>query len=249
MINISSLLDEIKASPYREIVIRTPHTGRVTFAGLKQGDQALGPQGQWKEKPGTLIATLEREHNPKPICAPEKGEVSVIHSELEGQFVEAGAPLAVLRHMLTKDEVQSIILKKTLHLFRAPERAKYYFTPEVDKKIRASDAQSVAVRDGMELLIMSRMKREVPLCYTGPDGDLRSLLQDQRQYGCGRAAFGRMPQGPVAGHPGRDHACTDRMDRKGIGPRDSGRANITEATHGQGFTDSRLCRDMERRPA
>ena len=32
MINISALLDEIKASPYREIVIRTPHTGVVTFA-------------------------------------------------------------------------------------------------------------------------------------------------------------------------------------------------------------------------
>ena len=170
MINISSLLDEIKASPYREIVIRTPHTGRVTFAGLTQGDKAVGPQGQWKEKPGTLIATLERERNPKPICAPEKGEVSVVHSDLEGQFVEAGTPLAVLRHMLTKDEVQGIILQKTLHLFRAPERAKYYFTPDVDKKIRAADAQSVAVRDGMELLIMSRMKREVPLSYSGPAG-------------------------------------------------------------------------------
>ena len=170
MINISSLLDEIKASPYREIVIRTPHTGRVTFAGLTQGDKAVGPQGQWKEKPGTLIATLERERNPKPIYASEKGEVSVVHSNLEGQFVEAGTPLAVLRHMLTKDEVQGIILQKTLHLFRAPERAKYYFTPDVDKKIRAADAQSVAVRDGMELLIMSRMKREVPLTYCGPAG-------------------------------------------------------------------------------
>ena len=170
MINISALLDEIKASPYREIVISTPHTGKVTFSDIKQGDKVVGPQGQWKEKPGTLIATLERERNPKPICAPEKGEVSIVHSNLEGQFVEAGTPLAVLRHMLTKDEVQGIILQKTLHLFRAPERAKYYFTPDVDKKIRAADAQSVAVRDGMELLIMSRMKREVPLTYSGPAG-------------------------------------------------------------------------------
>ena len=38
MINISALLDEIKASPYREIVIRTPHTGVVTFADIKEGD-------------------------------------------------------------------------------------------------------------------------------------------------------------------------------------------------------------------
>lgn len=170
MINISALLDEIKAAPYREIVISTPHTGRVTFAGLHQGDMALGPQGLWKEKPGSLVATLERERNPKPICAPEKGEVSHIYTDLEGTFVEAGTPLAVLRHKLTRAEVEHIILQKALHLFLAPERAKYYFTPEVDKKIRAADAQSVAVRDGMEILIMSRMKREVPLNYAGPDG-------------------------------------------------------------------------------
>lgn len=170
MFDISALLDEIKASPYREIIIRTPHTGRVTFAAVKAGETVMGPQGQWKEKPGTHIATLERERNPKPICAPEKGEVSLVHTELEGRFVEAGTPLAVLRHMLTRDEVQRIILQRALYLFRAPERAKYYFTPEADKKIRASDAHSMIVREGMELFIMSRMKREVPLSYTGPDG-------------------------------------------------------------------------------
>ena len=54
-------------------------------------------------------------------------------------FVEAGTPLMVIRHMLTRSEVEHQILKKALYLFRAPERAKYYFTPEVDKKIRAAD--------------------------------------------------------------------------------------------------------------
>ena len=140
------------------------------FQDIKEGDEVLGPQGQWKEKPGTRLATLERERNPKPICSPEKGIVSKIHSQLEGMFVEAGTPLMVIRHMLTRSEVEHQILKKALYLFRAPERAKYYFTPEVDKKIRAADAHSVVVRDGMELLIMSRMKREVPLHYSGPTG-------------------------------------------------------------------------------
>ena len=113
MINISALLDEIKASPYREIVISTPHTGKVTFSGIKQGDKVVGPQGQWKEKPGTLIATLERERNPKAISANEKGEISLLHSELEGTFVEAGTPLAVVRHMLTDINIGS-----TLHTAR-----------------------------------------------------------------------------------------------------------------------------------
>ena len=92
-----------------------------------------------------------------------------MHSELEGCFVEAGTPLAVLRHMLTREEVQRAILQKALHLFRA-RAGQILFHARSGQKIRASDAHSVAVRDGMELLIMSRMKREVPLHYTGPDG-------------------------------------------------------------------------------
>ncbi len=170
MIDISTLLDEIKASPFREIRIFTPHTGTVNFKNLEVGQKVYGQHGQWKEKPGTELASITRERNPKPICAPEKGELCALKRELEGQFVEAGTELATLRHALTREEVQRIILQKALFLFRAPERAKYYFTPEADKKIRASDAHSVAVRDGMELLIMSRMKREVPLNYHGPDG-------------------------------------------------------------------------------
>lgn len=175
MIDISALLDEIKSAPYREIVISAPHSGILTFEKVEPGQMAYGPQGQWKEKPGTKIATLERERNPKPIHAPEKGEISSINTDLEGKFVEAGAPLAVLRHLLTRDEVERIILQKALYLFRAPERAKYYFTPEVDKKIRASDAHSVVVREGMDIMIMSRMKREAPLQYTGPEGVIYAI--------------------------------------------------------------------------
>lgn len=175
MIDISALLEEIKAAPYREIVITAPHSGILTFADLKPGDKVHGPQGQWKEKPGTQVAVLEREHNPKPLHIPENGELSELHTELEGKFVESGTAVACLRHLLTKSEVERIILRKALHLFLAPERAKYYFIPEVDKKIRASDANSVTVRDGMELLIMSRMKREAPLRYSGPEGVIYAI--------------------------------------------------------------------------
>lgn len=175
MIDVPALLEEIKSSPYRDIVIRAPHTGKVTFSGMKAGERVVGPSGQWREKSGTLIAILERERNPKPICAPEKGELTEVFFSLEGTFVEAGTPLALIRHMLTSEEVQALILKRALYLFCAPERAKYYFIPEVDKKIRSSDAHSVSVREGMEIMIMSRMKREVPLHYSGPDGVIYSV--------------------------------------------------------------------------
>ena len=170
MLDVTALLEEIKASPYREIESVTPHTGRVNFTTVQVEAKVTGPHGMWKEKNGTLLATLDRERNPKPIYAPEKGHLRLLHDELEGKFVEAGTPLAVIRHFLTREEVQSAILKKTLHLFNAPERAKYYFVPEVDKKVRASGSQAVKVREGMELFIMSRMKREVSLPYSGPEG-------------------------------------------------------------------------------
>lgn len=175
MLNIKELLDKVKASPYREIVVHAPHTGVVEFAGLKPGDQVTGRGGEYKEKPGTLLANLTREKNKKPIYAPEKGEVESVRTELEGQFVEAGEPLVTIKHYLTRNEVIELILQEALYLFRAPERAKYYFVPEVDQKLKVSGKRSVKVTEGMELMIVSRMKRETPLAYTGPEGIIYSV--------------------------------------------------------------------------
>lgn len=175
MLNIKELLDKVKANPYREIVVVAPHTGVVEFADLTKGHQVRGRGGEYKEKPGTLLATLTREKNKKPINAPEKGEVESIRTELEGKFVEAGEPLVTIKHYLTRKEVIELILQEALHLFRAPERAKYYFVPEVDQKLKVSGKRSVKVTEGMELMIVSRMKRETPLAYAGPEGIIYSV--------------------------------------------------------------------------
>ena len=169
-LDLTGLLEEIKASPYEEHDITAPHTGVVTFADIAPGSRVVGPQGAWREKSGTLLFTLERERNKKPIHAPMKGEVAAIHEEHAGQFVQAGAPLVRLRHYLSKEEVVEQLLKKALYLFHAPERAKYYFAPDLDKKIKASGPKSVTAQDGMEIFIMSRMKREAPVAYSGPEG-------------------------------------------------------------------------------
>ncbi|MFP5223480.1 MAG: biotin attachment protein [Acidobacteriota bacterium] len=170
MQDVKAILEQIKASPYEEVEVLAPHCGVVEFKVSGQGTKVLAPSGTWKEKPGTLLATLERERNPRPITCARKGEVQQVHAHLNGKFVEAGTPLMVLRHFFTKDEVTQQILKKVLFLFPAPERAKYYFTPETDKKVKVSGCQSVKIKDGMELFIVSRMKREKPLTYVGPEG-------------------------------------------------------------------------------
>jgi len=170
MRNITALLEELKASPYEEVHITTPHTGQICFAKIQSGDVVYGPSGIWKEKPGTQLASLERERNPKAVCAPRKGVISEVRRELDGCFVEAGTRLVTMKHSLSREEVLSRLLRQALHLFSAPERAKYYFSPAVDKKIRTGGIRSVTVHDGMEVFIMSRMKREAPLAYSGPDG-------------------------------------------------------------------------------
>ncbi len=181
MLDVSKLLEEIQASPYAEIIVTAPHSGSVIFPEIRVGDRVQGPYGPWKEKNGTMLVTLERERNPRPLYAGEKGEVTLVHEELSGTFVQAGTELLRLRHYLSRDEVLNVILKKALSLFVAPERAKYYFVPAVDVKINVSGPKAVSVYDGMELFIMSRMKRESPLAYAGPEGVIYAVYFSHHQ--------------------------------------------------------------------
>ncbi len=195
MLDVTRLLEEIKASPYEEMVLRAPHTGVLRFADIKEGDRVIGPFGTWKEKPGTRLATLVRERNDHPLEATQKGVISEIHRDFEDTFVEAGTPVITLRHFLSKEEVLQRLLRQALYLFTAPERAKYYFTPNVDLKVKVSGSRSVTVTDGMELFIVSRMKREMPLYYTGPEGVIYSVyFQHNENMDAGEPLIGVCPQ-------------------------------------------------------
>lgn len=173
-LDVTALLEEVKQTPYEELHVHAPHTGVVRFPEAVQPGLAVvgaaDPTDPASVKKATLLAELERERNTKAIHAPEKGELMVVRRELEGTFVEAGTELATIRHFLSKDEVLERILQKALYLFLAPERAKYYFVPEIDAKIASSGLKSVNVKEGMDCVIMSRMKRETMLPYSGPEG-------------------------------------------------------------------------------
>jgi biotin carboxyl carrier protein len=179
--DIKLLLEELKESPYEEIAITAPHCGTVRFAVTEPGMQVTGAAGTWKEKPGTLLLQIERENNKKPIHAHQKGKIKEIVADLEGGFVQAGTVLMTIRHLLTREEVLQIILQKALHLFTAPEKAKYYFIPEVDHKIKSKGSQSVRVFPEMDLFILSRMKRETALPYSGPEGIIYTVYFQQNE--------------------------------------------------------------------
>ena len=181
MLNISSILEEMKKTPYTDLSIYAPHTGVLEFANINEADKVKAPSGQWKEISGTQIATITREKNPKPIIATQNGILQKLHMKYHNNFIEAGTEIAILRHFLSKQEVVHLLLQKALHLFNAPERAKYYFTPDVDKKLKISGHKSITVTDGMDLFIVSRMKREIPLAYHGPEGAIYEIYFEQNQ--------------------------------------------------------------------
>lgn len=170
MIDVKELLREMREEPYEKIVIRAPHSGKVEFVACEPGTRVVGPSGTWKEQPGTLLVRLEREKVKKPLFAPQKGEVMSLGEVQNGQFVQAGQELLLIRHYLTREEVIARILRRSLSLFLAPEKGKYYFFPEVDTKVKTKGSQSVHVEDGIELFILSRMKRETSVRYSGPAG-------------------------------------------------------------------------------
>ncbi len=180
MFDISQLIEEIKAAPYREVEIKSPHTGVVAFNKFKVGDEVFSATGTFKEIPATALMTITRENNPQPIRTTEKGIIASLNTDYEGQFVEAGTTLATVKHFLSKREVIDIVLKKSLFLFNAPERAAYFFKPEIDTKIKISGSRSVTVHDGMDLFIMSRMKREAQLAYSGIEGSIFAVYFDNK---------------------------------------------------------------------
>lgn len=179
MRDIAEVMEELKAAPYTEREVCAPHTGVISFANIEEGTRVSGASGTWKEIPGTHIATVTREKNPCRILAAERGVIQKIYREADGSFVEAGTPLCVIRHYLSRQEVVSKLLKESLYAFCAPERAKYYFVPDVDKKVKILGCRTVSIHNGMELFIVSRMKRETPLCYSGPDGIIYDVYFDQ----------------------------------------------------------------------
>jgi hypothetical protein len=193
--DINLLLEELKESPFEEIAITAPHCGTVKFAVTDPGTQVFDPSGTWKEKPGTLLLHIVRENNKKPIHSRLKGEIKEVMTDLESTFVEAGTRLMTIRHMLTRKEVLQVILQKALHLFLAPEKAKYYFVPEVDHKVKSKGSQSVRVVPEMELFILSRMKRETTLSYSGPEGIIYAVyFQANENVDIGEPLIGVCPE-------------------------------------------------------
>ncbi len=173
-IDFDEILSKYRADPYDYVDIHTMHTGRIRFK-VKEGDKVEGTSGEWHHIPGTLLFVLYRERNPKPFHCMTNGEVSMIRDDLEGRFVEAGEKILTIRHPLKKREIIESILRQVLYPFKAPERAKYFFSMDIQSRIEKFGQRSVSVKPGDEILTMSLMKRDIPVHYAGEPGIIHSV--------------------------------------------------------------------------
>ncbi|CAG37816.1 hypothetical protein [Desulfotalea psychrophila] len=173
-IDFDELLAKYHSDPYDYVDIYAIHTGLVKFQ-VGVGDEVDAPSGQWLQVPGTPLYEINRERNPKKVAAATNGIVSEVHAELDGQFVEAGEKLLTIKHPLKKKEIIENILKEVLYLFPAPESAKYFFSLDIQARIDKKDQKAVVVEPGEEIITMSLMKRDTPVCYTGERGVIHSV--------------------------------------------------------------------------
>lgn len=173
-IDFDEILGKYHSDPYEYVDICASHTGTIRFL-VEEGSDVAAVSGEWKHVPGTSLFEITREKNPKKVTAMTNGVVSSLHSELEGSFVEAGEKLMTIRHPLKKKEIIESILKEVLYIFPAPERAKYFFSLDVQSRIDKKDARAISVKPGDEIIIMSLMKRDTPVYYSGEKGVIHSV--------------------------------------------------------------------------
>jgi len=173
-IHFDEIISRYRSDPYDYVDMEAIHTGKIRFL-VEDGAEVKGPSGEWKHIPGTPLYEITRERNPKIVSARTNGTVSMIRGELEGQFVEAGEKLLTIRHPLKKKEIIEAILQEVLYLFPAPERARYYFSMDIQARINQKGARSVMIQPGDEIITMSLMKRDTPVYYAGEPGIIHSV--------------------------------------------------------------------------
>ena len=173
-INFDEIISRYRSDPFEYVDIHAVHAGLVRFLVEKEVE-VEGVSGEWKHVSGTGLYEITRERNTKVITSKTNGMVSSLRQELDGEFVEAGEKLMTVRHPLKKKEIIESILQEVLFLFPAPERARYYFSMDIQSRIDQKGARSVFIQPGDEIITMSLMKRDTPVYYTGEAGIIHSV--------------------------------------------------------------------------
>jgi hypothetical protein len=175
-IDLNALLEIYRKNPFEDYILQSVHCGVITFH-VREEQEVHGPEGQWHQKPGTLLYQLTRQNNTKKVYSPCSGIIIDLRWDLNGSFTEAGVDLMSIRHRLNKDEVIDRILKDVLILFPAPQRARYLLSPEFAARLEKEGQPTI--HPGDEPIIMSLMKRDTNLVYGSAPGVIYKVYFQQ----------------------------------------------------------------------
>ena len=173
-IHFDEILSRYRSDPFHYVDIHAIHAGQIRYL-LEEEAEVEGQSGEWKHIPGTRLYQITRERNAKVVTSQTNGTISALRKELDGEFVEAGEHLLTIRHPLKKKEIIESILQEVLYIFSAPERARYYFSLDIQSRIDQKGARSVFIQPGDEIITMSLMKRDTPVYYSGEAGIIHSV--------------------------------------------------------------------------
>lgn len=173
-IHFDEIISRYRSDPFDYVDMNAVHAGKVKFL-VEEGAEVEGLTGEWKHISGSGLYEITRENNTKVITSQTNGVVSSLCKELDGEFVEAGEKLLTIKHPLKKKEIIESILQEVLFLFPAPERARYYFSMDIQSRINQKGARSVFIQPGDEIITMSLMKRDTPVFYNGEPGIIHSV--------------------------------------------------------------------------
>jgi len=173
-IHFDEILSRYRSDPFHYVDIHAIHAGQIRYL-LEEEAEVEGQSGEWKHIPGTRLYQITRERNAKMVTSQTNGTISALRKELDGEFVEAGEHLLTIRHPLKKKEIIESILQEVLFIFSAPERARYYFSLDIQSRIDQKGARSVFIQPGDEIITMSLMKRDTPVYYSGEAGIIHSV--------------------------------------------------------------------------
>ncbi len=174
VVDYDQILGAYRKDPYGYVDMCTKHTGQVRFH-VRLDDKVEGTSGKWHHIPGTKLFTLTRERNNKSLHSTSNGVISFIRDDFEGRFVEAGEKIITIKHPLKKREIIEQILRNVLLPFPSPERAKYFFSMDIQARIEKFGQRSISIKPGDELFTMSLMKRDTPVYYQGDPGIIHSV--------------------------------------------------------------------------
>lgn len=162
MLDVTSLLEEIKASPFEEQEIVAPHTGVVTFGSLKLGDKVIGRTAHGRNGPERSSPPSRANATQSRSTRSRRAKSAPSIANWKGHTCRRAPRSPPSATSCPRTRCCASCSSRRSTFLWLPSGPSIISFPRSTPRSRCRAARSVSVYEGMELFIVSRMKREMP---------------------------------------------------------------------------------------